>query len=340
MKNASRGPGEKRKVAGYTILETMIFLTVSALLFISAMRLVGGQQGRTEFSHGVREAESVLQDASNDIADGYYSNRTSTSARLTCAVNPASPYLLTLGTSATDSQGANAGCVLVGKAIQFGPSDLNKQQIRLIPLFGRQYIDASQKKGAVQSFNDTGGSGVYPGAAGTNGIKAWSGAPDATEKKSFGAGVTAECVLYPKYTSPTFSPTSYATPCTNNATVATSMYKVDTIAFMTTFQSNDTAAGSSTVNLVIFKQTTGTGTGVGRLTSATVDELLQYKTDVTKNAHDACDPTDVFSNTCINPPGGVYICVQGTGSNQHAFIILGGNISQKSTTIDVKEGKC
>jgi type II secretory pathway component PulJ len=48
MKKASRGPGEKRKVAGYTILETMIFLTVSALLFISAMRLVGGHQGRTE----------------------------------------------------------------------------------------------------------------------------------------------------------------------------------------------------------------------------------------------------------------------------------------------------
>lgn len=328
------------KVAGYTILETMIFLVVSAALFVSAMSLVNGRQGRTEFSTGVREFESLLQDISNDISDGYFTN-SATGGHLICQNVTASD--LYLGLSVDDNQGANAGCIVIGKAIQFGPQGQSQDKFRLITLFGRQFIDASPNQGDVQNINNTRGSGVYPAAPGTK--AGYTDTPDTSELMSIKGGVTVECVLYNNYSNQDFNPTTpvtYSQPC-SNATIAGKMIQTDGLAFMTTFHgsslSNDTQTGSTHINIVVFKRGAG-GPIIGRNPLIYVNELMSYKTDANASASHSCDPSNVNSNTCFNPSGGVFMCLQSNGSSQHALINIGGNVSNNASKTGIQNGSC
>ncbi|OGL30763.1 hypothetical protein A3F37_04050 [Candidatus Saccharibacteria bacterium RIFCSPHIGHO2_12_FULL_41_12] len=59
---------------GYTIVEVMIFLVVSAGLLVSVLGVISGQQQKTRFQTGVRDFESQLQDTINDVETGYYPN--------------------------------------------------------------------------------------------------------------------------------------------------------------------------------------------------------------------------------------------------------------------------
>lgn len=110
--NRVRGQG-----AGFTIVETMIFLAISGGLLVSAMALVGSQQRRTEFQAAVRDFDSKLQTALNNVASGYYNSRGDT----VCTVVGGFPDPHTGG--APDSQGTNAGCTFIGQVITFVPND-------------------------------------------------------------------------------------------------------------------------------------------------------------------------------------------------------------------------
>lgn len=96
---------------GYTIVETMIFLAVSGILFISAMLLVNGQQRKTEFTALVRDFDSKLQSIMGNVASGYYNNP----GAVTCTVSatPRRP-IITMGAS---TQGQNEGCTFIGQYI-------------------------------------------------------------------------------------------------------------------------------------------------------------------------------------------------------------------------------
>lgn len=339
MSKVARGLPTADKTKGFTIVETLIVLAVTSLLATSTLLLVSGRQGRTEFSTGVRGVESLLRDISNDIADGYYAN-TAGSQYLTCSSVTATSVVL--GTAVADNQGSNTGCVVIGKAIQFAPLDLGSNKLKVITLFGRQFVNASSAQGDVQSFNNSGGSGVYPAAPGRE--IGYTNTPDTSEAKSLG-GVTIECVLYANHANPTFNPSNpvaYQKPC-SDPTVSGRMLKVDTIAFMTSFHgtslSNDSQSGNNQVNLVVFKQT-GAGTPVGRDTKDVADELRRYATDVNATAAQSCNPANAASTTCINPPGGVFLCVQSSGSSQYALINIGGNTSKNSTVSDFQNGDC
>lgn len=102
------------QVAGYTIVETMIFLAVSGFLFASAMLLVGGQQKNTEFTTTVRDFDSKLQSVINNVSNGYYNNTGSTS----CTV---SGGVITV-TANGGTAGTNQDCTFVGQYISLKPS--------------------------------------------------------------------------------------------------------------------------------------------------------------------------------------------------------------------------
>ncbi len=57
---------------GYTIVEVLIVLAVSSLIFLSAVLAVQGRSARTGFDTGMREIDSKLQDWLNDTTTGYY----------------------------------------------------------------------------------------------------------------------------------------------------------------------------------------------------------------------------------------------------------------------------
>lgn len=95
---------------GFTILEVMIVLAVSSAMLVTAIVLFGGQQGKVQFTQSIRDVESKIQDVMNDVSIGFIPSSTT---RCSPGVNgPTFP-------AGVVEQGANPGCIFVGKAIHF-----------------------------------------------------------------------------------------------------------------------------------------------------------------------------------------------------------------------------
>ena len=110
----------KRRPYGYTIIEVMMFLLVSSALLGSVMTVMSGKQESTRFTKSVESFERRLNDLSNDASTGYYPS----AENFTCSY-PAggtvsfSPTGTLKGENGGNSTGTNAGCVFLGKAVQF-----------------------------------------------------------------------------------------------------------------------------------------------------------------------------------------------------------------------------
>lgn len=97
---------------GYTIVEVLIFLAVSALLFGTTMAMLSGRQSRTQFSNSVRDFETKLLDVANDVANGYYQSPGDikcTKSGTTVSIQPT-----------TGTLGTNKDCILVGRVVKLG----------------------------------------------------------------------------------------------------------------------------------------------------------------------------------------------------------------------------
>lgn len=97
--------------AGYTIVETMIFLAVSGALFLSTMLLMGGQQRKTQFATTVRDFDTKLQSVISNVATGYYYNST---GNTTCDISSGFPVVTSGGTT---GQGQASDCTFIGQVI-------------------------------------------------------------------------------------------------------------------------------------------------------------------------------------------------------------------------------
>lgn len=57
---------------GFTIIEVMIYLAIAGVMFTLTLFYLGDKQRATQFSQGVREFESTLNDVANDTATGVF----------------------------------------------------------------------------------------------------------------------------------------------------------------------------------------------------------------------------------------------------------------------------
>lgn len=105
------GGKNKHLSLGYTIVEVMIVLAVSGLMFVIAANFINGKQQKTAFQQGVNEMASRIQAMIEQVSDGQYSD-----IPFTCS---ASSTPLQISASATQKQGTNSGCVFIGKFLQF-----------------------------------------------------------------------------------------------------------------------------------------------------------------------------------------------------------------------------
>lgn len=115
----------------FTIIEVLIVLAVTGMLFVSAAVLIAGRRQQTEFNQAIRQVQSQIQQVINDVATGYFPNTNS----FQCSAGPSGP-VLTSG-SGTE-QGANAGCIFLGKAMQFGVASTSPQQFNTFTVAGLQ----------------------------------------------------------------------------------------------------------------------------------------------------------------------------------------------------------
>lgn len=123
-------------IGGYTIIEVMIFLAVSGLMFVSAMVLIGGQQNRAQFVNSVRDFESELNDIANNVATGYYIKGGDFKCVIGGDGNVSFPEGQTAGI------GENEACIYVGTVIKFG-NDNQRDSYHLMTMAGLRTTDGS-----------------------------------------------------------------------------------------------------------------------------------------------------------------------------------------------------
>lgn len=117
---------------GFTIVETLIVLGVSGMLFLGAILLVAGQQRKVEFTQAAQDIQSVIRQNISEVGSGYYPN----GGNVRCVV--AGNNLNITQVAAGTAQGSNTGCVFLGKVMQFGVAGTNPQEYVVHTVAGLQ----------------------------------------------------------------------------------------------------------------------------------------------------------------------------------------------------------
>jgi prepilin-type N-terminal cleavage/methylation domain-containing protein len=121
---------KKARSPGFTIIEVLIVLTVTGLLFLSVAALISGRTNQTEFDQASRAFQQQMQDAINQVEAGTYTG-TSGSSDYTCtAGNP-----IQFGVGGT-GQGTNSDCIFIGDVIEFGLDGKNEDGVNTYTLAG------------------------------------------------------------------------------------------------------------------------------------------------------------------------------------------------------------
>jgi prepilin-type N-terminal cleavage/methylation domain-containing protein len=118
---------------GYTIVEVMIVLAVSGVMFLIAANFINGKQAKTAFTDGVNDTASRLQDTIEQVTDGQYSD-----IPLNCTFNAAARRTSFPSSGTTPGQGQNSQCVFLGKLWYFGLSSLTPKtsEYQVLPVAG------------------------------------------------------------------------------------------------------------------------------------------------------------------------------------------------------------
>lgn len=113
---------------GFTILEVLIVLAVTSVLFVSAAILIAGRQNRTAFEQAVRNIQSQIQAVIDEVVVGHYPN----TGNLRCVAGSNGPII----TAGTSGQGTNGDCIFMGRVIQFGVADTDPEQFKTYTIAG------------------------------------------------------------------------------------------------------------------------------------------------------------------------------------------------------------
>jgi hypothetical protein len=191
---------------GYTIVETLIFLAVSAGIFFAAVQLIGGQQGKAQFVNAVRDFETKLTDIANDVSTGYYQNGTT----FNCDAVPTGPD----PQPGARTQGTNEGCIFTGTVVKFGEGASEDDRTKFT-----QFTMAGLRTDPSTGLNTATLVAAKPKVVNING--AYS-----TQLLSYGASI--QCV---------YAGTAPAPPCNNTANGA--------LGFFTRFTGVSPSGGNS-----------------------------------------------------------------------------------------------
>lgn len=165
---------------GFTIVEVMIVLAVTGLLFVSAAAVISGRQNQTAFDQAIRQIQSQIQQTINDVAIGYYPNL----GNIRCT---GAGGVVTLTNASGTEQGANAGCIFLGKALQFQVDGANPEKFNTFSIAGLQKGGASGAES--QSLTEAKPRAIAPSSSA-------GGLPDATITNPLQNGLTTARMWY------------------------------------------------------------------------------------------------------------------------------------------------
>ncbi|MDQ3093591.1 MAG: hypothetical protein M3Q70_00230 [bacterium] len=137
---------------GYTILEVMIFLAISGLIFVSAAVGVNGRQQRVQYTQSIKDFEGQMVDVLNDVAAGYYPAPVGYECRALGGGTPRPDFTTAGGTPV--EHGASDECISVGKAVLFNLNgNADADNFGLASLVGVRPSIVSNSKVSVESTN-------------------------------------------------------------------------------------------------------------------------------------------------------------------------------------------
>jgi hypothetical protein len=105
-----------RREGGFTIVESIIVLAVTAMMFVALAFTFSIRQHREEFIQSMRDTDSKVQDVINDVSTGFSSSFTNTKCSVV-GFGPAERIDITA--NPTETLGQNGGCIYLCKMIAF-----------------------------------------------------------------------------------------------------------------------------------------------------------------------------------------------------------------------------
>jgi hypothetical protein len=160
---------------GYTIVEVMIVLAVTGLLFVSVVTVFAGQQNKTQFSQAINDIDNKIRDTITNVDNGYYANY----ENFYCdALGGAGPVIH----PGSDRQGQNTDCIFIGRSMQFAP-DSDQTRYNIYNVVAQRAINGNE----ATTLNE-----AKPKAVGPNGPVG----ADATERNNLLYGLKAVRMYY------------------------------------------------------------------------------------------------------------------------------------------------
>lgn len=284
--------GSRLAVDGFTIVETLIVLAVTGALLFSVAVLMNGKQNKSQFTRGINDLQQQLQQIINETASGQYPD----TGNFKCQNGyPSYPSI----SSGSQAQGTNAGCLFLGKAIQFGTND--PSQIGIYTLVGNQYTTTS--KPVEKLLTEAKPRAIYPANATEGGI------PTniyTTVQMEYGLRVADQGTCSAQHSM-----------CFRDAS---SSYDTGTLAFVAADQAGYLATGH-TLN----------GASTNQVEPGSVQlSLYAVKNSLVNNG----DPMDVSSQirtSLVSATKGATICIVGSGGKLSGLFTIdsGLNVSVK-----------
>lgn len=133
--------------AGYTVVEVMIFLAVSGVIFVAAIGVFSGRREGTQFTQAMQDLQSQFRSYANKVSTSYSPDTGGLSCAVGSTILGSPPSVRPVFTP-----GANSDqCILLGMAIQVVPGTNN---LYSYPVFGLKTV-----------YNGAGNTKAYPNTA-------------------------------------------------------------------------------------------------------------------------------------------------------------------------------
>jgi type II secretory pathway pseudopilin PulG len=156
--------GKNRQPLGYTILEVMIFLAISGIMFLMAAAFVQGKQAKSEFRQGINALNTNIRDVINDVDNGFDPSL----SNFNCTAGGSGAVVF--GASSR-GQGENLGCTFIGKVVQFNVHGTNNTGINVFSIAGRQYKTTQDEGTTPSSFSEVFPKVIYDSGSGVDQTK-------------------------------------------------------------------------------------------------------------------------------------------------------------------------
>jgi len=279
---------------GFTIIEVLLVLAISGGLFVSAVVMISGRQNQAAFEQATHQVQSQIQQVLNDVSTGFYPSNGD--FKCTAASSSQSPTL----SAGLTAQGANSGCIFVGKALQFKVGTADPEQFAV-------YTIAGLKKGGAGGGESASLANARPVLVAPNPSQVGSNYPDNSENQELQHGLTVNRMWY--------------------RDSADADHDIGAIAFINSFGgysgSGELLSGSGHVDIVA-ADNSGNTTALG----LSKPDMVQALNNGGGNR---------LVTGALNPSGGVFICFASGGTQDYAVLQIGGASRDLSIVLHIKD---